>query len=311
MAFKALQLVILSVELLFSFVGNFTILFLIIRIRNLRNVPNVFLCGLVAANLLNSSINIPLAMDFVVLKTGVLEGGIKPMVVNILLTSMTVLTQHINVLVTGDRFLSIKYNFIYRGWKTIPKALLAIGTVFGVTIFKMSLVHTTRALMSNSHKNLTTTIDYMDSQFEGNGKYLVFLTMVANVITVGLAAILTEREIRKTANKRRHLMESIQVSNKKLSSQITKDIFACRTILFVTIVNTTSYLPSVIISFLYILGLQSSGEQNEFNFFVMIVFSHLSETVSPLAFLIRSKRLCKAIFQIFKCRKQKIRPKTS
>lgn len=305
---SVLQLVALSVELVFSAVGNFMILFLIIRNKNIQNVPNIFLCGLVTANLLDSIINIPLAMDFVVVKSGLLEGGIKPVVVNILLTSMTVLTQNVNVLVTADRFLSIKCNLRYHAWKTIPKAVIAIGTVFAVTIFKMSIIHIGRALVTN-HVNHTTTLDYMDSQFAGNGKYVVFLTMVSNVVTVGLTAILTEREIRKTATRRRQLMESIQVSNKKLASEITKDIFACRTLLFVTVVNTVSYLPSAIISFLKILGFQSSREQTEMNFFIMIVFSHLSETLSPLAFLIRSKRLRQAILKLFVCGQRKICPK--
>jgi hypothetical protein len=309
MVFKAFQVALLSIELIVSLCGNLVILFLVIRNRKLQNVPNVLLCGLVTVDILNSVINIPLAMDFAVLKTGNLQGGMRPVIVNISLTFMTLLTQQINGLVMGDRFLCIKCCLKYHAWKSIQKALLAMSTVFLTTVAKMAAIHTVRALRNPLPH--TTTLNYMDSQFADDGKYIVFLTMVANVLCVAIAALLTEKEIRKTSIKRNQLMPSLKLSDKRRSAQATNDLYACRTLMLVMVVNMISYLPSVIVSLIRIIGFKSSKGQSELMFFIMLAFSHFSETINPLIYLVRSKRFRQASWQFMKApfQQTKISPK--
>ena len=127
---KHLYILMISVVMLGSIIGNSLICLLLIRFKTLRTVPNILIANLAVIDILNALSNMPLMIMWYICKVPFLKGRS----ISWFVVTWYVLFMHLTVfnliVLTMDRYGAIVHGLRYHSWKTINKAKVAVLFVF-------------------------------------------------------------------------------------------------------------------------------------------------------------------------------------
>ena len=158
-----IRILMITVVIIGSIVGNSIICLLLIRFKTLRTVPNFLVANLAFIDILNAMTNMPLMIMWYICKTLFLKGRfISWFIVSWYVFFMYLTVFNLTVL-TMDRYGALVHGFRYHSWKTMHKAkisvvcvwLLAVAYTYGMFILGLSvdlgdapvLVYRTKYLM--------------------------------------------------------------------------------------------------------------------------------------------------------------------
>ena len=119
----AVQSILYIILLLTAIVGNGLFFFLYIRHKTLRTVHNALFADLSVIDSLNSIINIPLSICYVVFATPSLRGKTFPWTVSFLHTFFALLSLASMALQMVDRYVAVCWPILYKTSKSIPKII--------------------------------------------------------------------------------------------------------------------------------------------------------------------------------------------
>ncbi|KAJ7337826.1 hypothetical protein OS493_007984 [Desmophyllum pertusum] len=129
---KIVQILMISVVLIGSIIGNSIICLLLIRFKALRTVPNILIANLAVIDILNALTNMPFMIMWYICKVPYLKGRrISWFIVSWYVLFMYLTVFNLTVL-TMDRFGAIVHGLRYHSWKTISKAKVAVLFVWFV-----------------------------------------------------------------------------------------------------------------------------------------------------------------------------------
>ena len=124
------HILLITVVIVGSIIGNGIICLLLVRFKTLRTVPNVLIANLAVVDILNALTNMPLLIMWYTCKVPYLKGRpISWFIVTWYVLFMYVTVFNLAVL-TMDRFGAIVYGLRYHSWKTINKANIAVLLVW-------------------------------------------------------------------------------------------------------------------------------------------------------------------------------------
>ena len=127
---SAIHIIMITVVIIGSIVGNAIICLLLIRFKSLRTVPNFLVANLAFIDILNAMTNMPLMIMWYICKMPFLKGRL----VSWLITSWYVLFMYLTVfnltVLTMDRYGALVHGFRYHSWKTMGKAKISVVCVW-------------------------------------------------------------------------------------------------------------------------------------------------------------------------------------
>ena len=286
------KITIMSVEMGGAVILNIFLLVLILRSKKLHRSASlnfIFNCGL--SDLVNIMINIPLAMDYSVIKTGNLDGSVMPVVVRFMITFLLLLSFHSTLIMMADRYFIVKYPVKYNNTATAKRARFAIALLWLSTILFSGILTGIRFLRNPPLPN-DTMIDYMQKQHQSGGKFIVSLVLLTVFTSV---AVLCGKlyQVLQTLLKRNPENASMSdVQRLKLQAEKRKVAASCRTVLIVMVIYMLSYFPSLLNSILQIFNVQLTSVENV-RAFAILCFANLSSFFQPdcvhPTFIINSK----------------------
>ena len=140
---SATQILMVTVVMVGSIVGNTIICLLLIRFKTLRTVPNFLVANLAFVDILNAMTNMPLMIMWYICKIPFLKGRfISWFIVSWYVFFMYLTVFNLTVLIM-DRYGALVHGFRYKSWKTVRKAkigvvcvwLLAAAYTYGMFMF--------------------------------------------------------------------------------------------------------------------------------------------------------------------------------
>ena len=123
---KHSHILMITVVMFGSIIGNSIICLLLVRFKTLRTVPNILIANLALIDILNALTNMPLMIMWYICKVPFLKGrSISWFVVTwyVLFMYLTVFNL---IVLTMDRYGAIVHGLRYHSWKTINKAKVAV-----------------------------------------------------------------------------------------------------------------------------------------------------------------------------------------
>ena len=127
---KVIYIVMITVVMIGSIIGNTIICLLLVRFKTLRTVPNILVANLAVVDIINAVTNMPLMIMWYICKVPYLKGrSTSWFIVSWYVLFMYLTVFNLTVL-TMDRFGAIVLGFRYHSWKTINKAILAVFFVW-------------------------------------------------------------------------------------------------------------------------------------------------------------------------------------
>ena len=142
-----IRILMITVVIIGSIVGNSIICLLLIRFKTLRTVPNFLVANLAFIDILNAITNMPLMIMWYICKTLFLKGRfISWFIVSWYVFFMYLTVFNLTVL-TMDRYGALVHGFRYHSWKTMHKAkigvvcvwLLAAAYTYGMFMFGLHI----------------------------------------------------------------------------------------------------------------------------------------------------------------------------
>ena len=175
-----------------SLLGNSFILAVVARFKKLRTVPNILVANLALVDLLNSIINMLLAM-ISILELNWFRGKTLAILANFSQRIFTVLNLVSMLVMMANVYLAIAFNLRYLAWKTKKRALICRFLIWLIDIVAVSL-HTVPLL----------DINLGDVRFHGyraeifkRGKYFCATFFALFIISLAVLGFLTSCAIKK------------------------------------------------------------------------------------------------------------------
>ena len=142
---KNSHILMITVVMLGSIIGNGIICLLLVRFKTLRTVPNILIANLALIDILNALTNMPLMIMWYICKVPFLKGRPISWFVVTWYVLFMYLTVFDLIVLTMDRYGAIVHGFRYHSWKTINKAKVAVlfvwlsGAVFTYGMFMLGI----------------------------------------------------------------------------------------------------------------------------------------------------------------------------
>ena len=125
-----IHILMITVVMIGSIIGNTIICLLLVRFKTLRTVPNILVANLAFVDILNAVTNMPLMIMWYICKVPYLKGrSTSWFIVSWYVLFMYLTVFNLTVL-TMDRFGAIVHGFRYHSWKTLNKAIVAVFFVW-------------------------------------------------------------------------------------------------------------------------------------------------------------------------------------
>ena len=144
-----IRIVMITVVIIASIVGNAIICLLLVRFKTLRTVPNFLVANLAFIDILNAMTNMPLMIMWYICKLPFLKGRF----LSWLIVSWYVLFMFLTVfnltVLTMDRYGALVHGFRYHSWKTINKAKISV-----VCVWLLAAAYTYGLFMPGLHIDL-------------------------------------------------------------------------------------------------------------------------------------------------------------
>ncbi|KAK3716077.1 hypothetical protein QZH41_007246 [Actinostola sp. cb2023] len=248
-------------------------------------------------------INVSLALDYVVLKTGNLKGTVAPVAVNIMITFLMLMTLHSTLIVIADRLFIVKFPLKYNNMMTVKKARTAIATMWLVTFLFSILLNVIRMVRDPPSAN-SSPLEYMGRQHKTNGKYIVFLMMLVIFIEVAVLSGMLYRELQKLL-KKRLVSRSNESETLRMKAEREKIATSCRTVLLVMVIYMACFFPGLLNGFSRIINIELATKGN-IRAFTTIFSAQLSSLFNPMVFILRSSDLRQSAVRLLTNRSNRI-----
>lgn len=294
-----------SVELAATIVGNTFLLVLLFKSKlMLRSASQNFILNCSFADLLSCLINIPFAMDYLVLKTGNLTGAVAPVIINFMITFLMMLTLHSTFILMADRLFIIKYPVKYKNMMTVKRGRMAIVTMWCSTFLFTLILKVTR-LIRNPSFTSESPMEFMMRQFKTNGgKFFVFFMMVLVYATLAVLTGMLDRSLRKLLKTNQ---DGRQIASLNENVRRTRIKTSSRTVLLVMMIYMVCYFPTLLNAFLRILNDPLINTLSETTrAFVTLFSAQMSSVINPIVFVLRSTVLRRSAMKIFKKRSNRV-----
>ena len=175
-----------------SLLGNSFILAVVARFKKLRTVPNILVANLALVDLLNSIINMPLAM-ISILEVNWFRGKTLAILANFSQRIFTVLNLVSMLVMMANVYLAITFDLRYLAWKTKKKTLICCFLIWLIDIVAVSL-HTIPLLDINLGD--APVHEYRAEIFK-RGKYFCATFFALFIISLAVLGFLTSCAIKK------------------------------------------------------------------------------------------------------------------
>lgn len=274
----AVQTTLFIFLLLAAVVGNGLFIFLFIRHKTLRTVHHALFFDLAVIDLLNSVINTPLSICYLVYDIPNCRGKTFAWIVSFLHLFLSLLSLSFLALQMVDRYLAVCWPFFYKVNKSMVKmiAIILIKWLVILTIVLFTYIPLYEIDIGNA-----PVVDYRELYAKGSGQKLSRYVAPVFVFVILVFGGLSLWKLRK---RRGPVADVAQNAHNSLSTKMRKK--AIYTILILLMVTLISYLPAVIKGRIW-LGLENQAKI-WLVFAIMFTLS-VPSAVNPFIVLIRVK----------------------
>lgn len=262
---------------LMAIAGNGLVIFLFIRHKTLRNVPNYLIVDLSVVDLFNSIVNIPLAICSVVLNYSIFRNRTFAWTVSLLHSLFSLLSLTTMTLQMIDRYLAVCWPVLYKAKKSKTKLLVVIVVKWIVNVSLTLLLYFTLYKIDLGNVAVVT---YRRAYSRTLPSFLLRLVVYACIFLIIIFAILSFARLRGTA----HVLPAQGQNGNSPMARIRRK--ALYTILIVTFMSVASYVP-LIIQGVIGFGLEDDGRQTHLAVFAVMIFLSIPSSLNPYVFLTR------------------------
>ena len=275
----AIQFTLFTGLLLAAVVGIGLLFFLYFRNKTLRTVHHALIADLATVDLLNSVINIPLSICYVVLSHDISRGKSFAWTVSFLQTFFNLVSLSTVTLQMIERYLAISWPIFYKAKKSMTKILVVISVKW-LAILAIAL--SVFVPLYNIDIGNSTTLDYRNVYTRESGQMIPKYVAPCFVMMILIFGGLSLRNLKKRPGQ----VEDI-TQNAQNSASVKARKKAVYTILILFSISLAAYLPAVIKTVVW-LGLKDQARQ--WLFFVIMFMLSVPSAVNPYIALFRLKR---------------------
>ena len=265
--------------LLTAVVGNGLFFFLFIRNKTLRTVHHALFADLSIIDLLNSVINIPLSICYVVYDIPSCRGKTFAWTVSFLHSLFALLSLSSMALQMIDRYLAVCWPILYKATKSMPKIIVVIFVKWLVVLTIILLIYV--PLYDIDLVN-SSVLDYREVYSKRSGQKLPRYVVPMFVLMIVLFGGFSLWTLRKRPA---HIAGAVQNAPNSPSARARRK--AVHTILILMTIALVSYLPAVIKSRVW---LELENQAKVWFAFVIMFTLSVPSAVNPFIILIRVKR---------------------
>ena len=262
---------------LLSIAGNGLVIFLFIRHKTLRNVPNYLIVDLSFVDFLNSAINIPFAICSVVLNYSIFRNRTFAWTVSLFHSLFSLLSLTTMTLQMTDRYLAVCWPVLYKAKKSKTKLLVVIVVKWIVNVSLTLLLYFP---LYKIDLGSVAVLSYRRAYSRTFSSFLLRLVVYACVFVIIIFAILSLARLRRTA----HVLPARGQNGNSPMARIRRK--ALYTILIVTFMCVASYVP-LIVQGVVGFGFEDDGRQTHFAAFAVMIFLSIPSSLNPYVFLTR------------------------
>lgn len=260
-----------------AIVGNGLVIFLFTRHKTLRNLPNYLIVDLAIVDLLNSVINIPLSICYVVLNDSVYRGRTFAWIVSLLHIMFSLLSLTTMTLQMIDRYLAVCWPVFYLANKSKTKMLVIILVKW---VFIISLTGLLYFPLYKIDLGSVPVVIYRRIYSRTLSAYFIRTVVYVCILSIIVFAVLALRPLRQRAHV---LPAAVQNRNSPMARIRQKALY---TILIVTFMCVASYLPMIIRSVLGF-GFENSGKEAHLAAFAVMICLAIPSALNPIVYLNR------------------------
>lgn len=258
-----------------AIVGNGLVIFLFTCHKTLRNLPNFLIVDLSIVDLLNSVINTPLSICYVVLNDPVYRGKTFAWSVSFLHSLFGLLSLTTMALQMIDRYLAVCWPVFYMANKSETKLLVIILIKW---VFNISLTGLVYFPLYKIDLGSVPVIAYRDFYYRTLSTFFVRIVVYVCIISIIVFAVLALRRLRQPAQ-----VLPAAGQNSPMARIRRKALY---TILIVTFMCVASYLPMIIRSVVGF-GFENYGKQTHFAVFAVMFCLAIPSALNPFVYLNR------------------------
>ena len=278
------HIVLISVVMLCSVLGNGSLCLLLVRFKRLRTVPNILIVNVAIGDIINALVNMPLMILWYTCKVSFLKGrALSFFIVSFYAFSMY-LTVFSLVTLTLDRYGAIVHGLRYHWWKTRNKALVAVATTWLIAI-----IYTYGQFSMGLHFDIgdAVVLLYRVKYFKAFGReFLVtaFLVCFAVIMFLGIQMYRTVSKQRKTMS-----IKCSQLGTKHAKAEVatTKTVGLTVFAFFVM-----GLLPVMFHCFARVPG--------TWIHFLAYLLIHMNSMANPIIYSLRTRRFRRALLLFLK-----------
>ena len=257
--------------------GNGLVIFLFIRHKTLRNVPNYLIVDLSFVDFFNSVVNIPFAICSVVLNYSIFRNKTFAWTVSLLHSLFSLLSLSTMTLQMTDRYLAVCWPVLYKAKKSKTKLLVVIVVKW---IINVSLTLLLYFPLYKIDLGGVAVISYRRAYSRTLSSFLLRLIVYGCIFVIIIFAVLSLTRLRRTA----HVLPAQGQNGNSPIARIRRK--ALYTILIVTFLCVASYMP-LIIQGVVGFGFEDDGRQTHLAAFAVMICLSIPSSLNPYVFLTR------------------------
>jgi len=262
---------------LLAIAGNSLVIFLFIRHKTLRNVPNYLIVDLSVVDFFNSVVNIPFAICYVVLNYSIFRNRAFAWTVSLLHSLFSLLSLTTMALQMTDRYLAVCWPVLYKAKKSKTKLLLVIVVKWIVNVSLTVLLYFP---LYKIDLGSVSVVSYRRAYSRTLSSFLLRLVVYACIFLIIIFAVLSLTRLRRTA----HVLPAQGQNGNSPMARIRRK--ALYTILIVTFMCVACFVP-LLIQGVVGFGLEDDGRQTHLAAFAVMICLSIPSSLNPYVFLTR------------------------
>jgi len=293
---KAIQLILLLMELTGALTGNILLVLFIRKTRQLHRSASlnyIFNCGLIY--IVNAMISTSFAISFSVFKTETQIDSTAPTIISVfVMTFLTMLNVASLAIMLGDRLLIVEYPVKYFNKMTVKKARTAIAITWMVTLLKSVAIVNCQIILDPPLSG-DNPASYIVRKQEGFNKAVKILITVVSAMVVVVPSIVLYIKVRKQTRKTTPGRDRCL----RRRGQARKIDVSCYTVLVVMTISLMSHFPIILSTVLDSFSVHLTTDFLNNKAFYVILFAQLSSLINPYVFIRRSSVLRRSAARVF------------
>ncbi|XP_020899741.1 uncharacterized protein LOC110238408 [Exaiptasia diaphana] len=290
---RIVQVVLFAVQLLLTMFGNGFLLMLLWKLKQTRRSASmnfIFSCAL--ADLTSAMINIPLAMDYMILKSGGLNGTVSPAVVIFMILFLIPLTFNSTLMIMVDRMLIVKCPVKYNNKMKVKKARIGIVFMWLTTLLFTGIINTSQ-MISDPPRVDDNPIEFMARLLKSGGSLRILLPICAIFLSSVAFTTMLYRGLQTLLKAKINSTTDNSAETLRAKTQRQMIASSSRTALIVMIIYLVSFFPAMIDALLRFFEVTLPISESNLAF-VVLFFGQMSSFMNPYVFILRSTALRQA-----------------